>query len=553
VGPVLPSAWRRVRSAFERYLVTWLSALTVVVVCIIVGRLHAFFFQHAGPIGFDDGYTMALGERLIDGKWLPYVDGCSHRGPLLYWAAALSQLATGRFGWTGARVLSIVTTYASLLGVFGVGLAARRPLAGALASVFLAWSALVVLAASPGYAITGEGVASPFVVFSFLFATLGLDAGTHGRTSWLLVAGVFAALAALAKQTALPMILPILLWVFAQTWPLESSLRARRAAPAALLLGFLGTLGVVVAIYAVNRELRTFWYWYYTYNADIYMSGYRNANVAGAFAGFMNGQPWAVGGFVFSMAASFARPFALMTRSPSGILRAYAASGLECTAASIALLLFVSAVAALRFWPHYFLCVLPFVGLVIGLRGEEALGSRGGRSALAGLVLLSLTTAFLGFAADHRLAQFRQEARSGGHAPARDAAVCRIIDSYSAPGESLFVWGFNGDLYLSCRRRPATRFTYLTLVAGTVPPDWSTLRDDRVARGSRELLLRDLEKERPPVILDADNPMWPVSFARIPVIRRFIEARYCPQGTSPAQYAGTVSVWVRKDRAPCAK
>jgi hypothetical protein len=64
-------------------------------------------------------------------------------------------------------------------------------------------------------------------------------------------------------------------------------------------------------------------------------------------------------------------------------------------------------------------------------------------------------------------------------------------------------------------------------------------------------LIHDLEKERPPVVLDADNPMWRVSFTQVPVVRDYIEARYCRQGQSPTQYAGNVGVWVRKDRASC--
>ncbi|HEX7671206.1 MAG TPA: hypothetical protein VF395_16545 [Polyangiaceae bacterium] len=549
LGVGLPAA----RSGRVRAPSTWLSWVNLVVVCVVVGRIHAYFVRHPGPIGFDDGYTISLGERLIDGHWLPYVDGCSHRGPLLYVAAGLAQLATGRFGWAGARLLSIVTTYASLIGVFGIGVAARRPVAGALAATFFAWSALVVFAGSPGYAITGEGVASPLVVLSFLLATVALARRPRPgrRLAWLAASGVLAAAGGLAKQTALPLIVPLIVWVVAETSVSEIEPRSRRRALAALLGGFLGTLVAVVAVYALHGELRTFWYWYYTYNADIYMSGYHNVDVAQAFASFMADTPWAVGGFVFVTAACFARPFALMVRSPNGILRGYAASGLESTAASVALLLFASAVAALRFWPHYFLCVLPFVGLIVGVRGDEAIRARGGeeRSAVATLVLLAITTSFVSFAADRRLAAFPHGLAFD---PAHSERVCSVVDARSRPGESLFVWGFNGDLYLSCRRRPATRFTYLTLVAGTVPPDWSTLREDRVARGSRELLIRDLEKERPPVILDADNPTWHVSFKQVPVVRDYIEARYCFEGKSPTQYAGDVSIWVRKDRASCA-
>lgn len=540
--------------------VSGLAVAAFLIVCVSVGRLHWFFWKHAGPIGFDDGYTMALGERLIDGKWLPYVDGCSHRGPLLYWAAAFSQLVTGRFGWKGARVLSIATTYGSLIGVFAWGFAAARPLAGALAAVFLAWAGFGVLTASPTLAITGEGVAAPLVVFGFLAATAGLAPATPGnqRHRWLAGSGVFFALAGLAKQTALPVIVPITLWVFADSWARSRTTGVtpwRAVVPPlrTLLGGFAGVCVSVVLLYAVAGELRTFVYWFYTYNADVYMSPFGGKRAAAAIASFISEQPWAIGAFVFMSALSLSRAFVAMQGSVGGVLRGYAAHGLECTAALVAVVLFVSAVAALRFWPHYFLCVLPFVGIVLGIRGTTLLGLNDGRvqGVVAAFALLALPTALMIYGCDSRVAEFRREARSGSWRPLTHEPICDVIDKYSKPGESLFVWGFNADINLTCRRRPATRFTYLTLVAGTVPPDWSVVRDDLAARGSRELLFQDLEKERPPVILDAHNPQWPVSFTTIGVVRRYIEPRYCRIGEMATAHAGTTGIWVRRDRTVC--
>ena len=166
-----------------------MAATALVVAGVFIWRLHAFFWNHAGQYDGDDGYTMALGERLISGHFLPYVDGCSHRGPVLYWAAALAQIATGRFGWKGARVLSIVTTYGTFLGVFGAGAIARRPLAGAFGALFFAWSVLTVLAPAPGYAVTGEGVASPLAVLSLFFTAFALADGTRANSRlWALKA-----------------------------------------------------------------------------------------------------------------------------------------------------------------------------------------------------------------------------------------------------------------------------------------------------------------------------------------------------------------------------
>lgn len=530
----------------------------MVVASALIARLHVFFWDHAGQYGGDDGYTMALGERLIDGHYLPYVDGCSHRGPVLYWAAAVAQLVTGRFGWMGARLLCAVTTSTTFLGVFAIGVVARRPFGGAIGALFFAWSALTVLAVSPGFAITGEGVASPLAVLALLFTSVGLlrIESPRPRLGALLVGGVLAALAGLAKQTALPIVVPLTVWTVAHcSRPYTGGLGIAPAV-SALIGGFLGTLGLVILRYLVAGQLHAFVYWYYTYNSRIYMSPYNGVKLLDAFTGFMYEQPWVVGGFMMGTAWSIVR---VLVPPPSGygrglnLLRAYAAAGLECTAAWIALALYASAVAPMRFWPHYFLPVLPFFGLVLGLRGEQALpfDVNGRRAPLASFALLLAAVCALGFCVDRRLSRLRFEAAQGVWRAEKHEPVCDVIDQNSEPEDPLFVWGFSGDLYLTCHRHPASRYVYLTLVAGIVPPDWNNVREDRVAEGARENLVSDLKERRPPVVLDVPAGMGEISFTQIPVVAPFIQANYCKAREIRVAHQGIASVWIRRDLPRC--
>ena len=548
------------RSRFLRGLsrshVYWLSWAVVLIACVYVGRIHLFFWQHAGAIGSDDAYTMSVGERLISGHWLPYVDGSSHRGPLLYWVAAVSQVLTGRYGWHGARLLSMVTTYGTLLGVFAVGRVARRPLAGALAALFYAWSVLTVLVPSPAYAVTGEGLMAPLCVLSILFAARALlrTVAARRRAMWLAVAGVFAALAGLAKQTAVPLAAPLGLWILAHLWSTPAiTPRERVRSLAAFIGGFFLPLTAVVLLYAVIGELRTFWYWWYVYNAEVYMSAYRDVSFVDAFTGFLYERPWAVGAFFMSVSCSLVRPLGFMRASVRGMLRGYAAVGLESTTAWIALAMFVAAVAPMRFWPHYFLGVFPFVGLVIGIQAERLLLERGNprNATLPALAFLALVVALGAFWADRRHESLLFDASTGRWSTHQDEQTCQIIDSYSQPDDSLFVWGFSPDLYLSCRRKPASRYVFLTLVAGIVPPQWTTVREDRVARGARENLLADLDSEQPPVIVDAPAPMGHVSMLSVPQIGEYLPANYCNRGTLNLTYGGQATLWVRRDLPAC--
>jgi hypothetical protein len=520
-------------------------------------RLHAFFLESPGPVGFDDGYTMSLGERLIDGSWLPYVDGCSHRGPLLYWAAAIAQALTGRFGWLGTRLLCAVTNFATVVFLVGAGVAVRRPLAGALAALFYVWSALSVVSVGGAFAVTGEGVASPFAVAAVMFCGLGVvrAEAPSRRVASLVVAGGCAALAGLAKQTILPCIVPLLVWCGAVALATDGLRRRERwAMPGALFLGFALVLIVTLARYVVRGELGTFWYWYVRYNADIYMLPYRGTAYLPEIAAFIRKHPWEVGPFGFVLAVAIARPFSQMEPGWSGFIRGYARTGFETTSALIAFAMFAAAISALRFWPHYFLCVYPFVGLVIGMHADLLLENRSSRpwGAVGNFVVALAFAALTIEYSEARIATLEKERAKGSWKTPVDEPLCPVLDAWSKPGDTLFVWGFHGNVYLSCRRRPAARFTYLTMVAGVVPPFWRDVRKERVAVGAREALLADLKKEPPPVILDLPSTMGKVSMMRVPSLAKFVRKQYCDIGSRPSKSGGAAQVWVRADLGACA-
>lgn len=532
---------------------TVLGTVLALVALGVAVKLHALYLRDPGPIGFDDGYTMALGVRLIQGQWLPYVDGCSHRGPMLYWAAAIAQKLSGGYGWLGTRWMIVVTTLGTLLGVYATGLAARRPFAGGVAAIIYAWTSLVAF--DSAFKVTGEGVASLFAVAALLFTTLAICRTEDRRRRLLLVAaaGTAAALAGLSKQTALPAIGPLGLWLMAAAWSRpEWTRRQRWELMAALAAGFVFPLVVVVIRYAASGALGAFWYWYYRYNAEIYMDPFKDVPFLREFNTFLRKEPWSTGALLISATWAVSVPFAHM-RGRGGIARGYAAAGLEATAAWLALMMFAAAVAPMRNWAHYFITVYPFFGLMVGaqaevlLRGEGTPRFRVAAHAVAGAALLG----FFGQVSAVRIVDLAHAKPAGGPSSVTPEPLCQLIDAHSKPGDGVFIWGFDGDLYLTCHRRPASRFTYLTLVAGTVPPAWSDIRRDRVAEGAREQLISDLRQERPPVILDMPGNMGHVSMLAILELRQFLEREYCwlPEATSKS--GRRAGVWIRRDLPAC--
>lgn len=533
-----------------------LSGVAIVVVC----SVHWFHIRRPNAVVVDDGYTVALAERLIDGHWLPYVDGCSHRGPVLYWVVALGQALFGRYSWASARWLMLVVSLITLLGLTGAGFAARLPLAGGIAALAFSFLALVGHRSVDGVAALGENVASAFGAVALCFAAWALTSTERARLRLVLLslAGASVAMAGLTKQTALPLVLPLLGWTLARALSVPTpGRRARAAMPAALLAGFALPCLAVVGRYAVARELGTFWYWLYTYNADVYAVVHREVPHRERFDVWLREWPFQVFVAVFFSAWGLVRP-CLTSDSIRGLARGYASAGLEATAAWMALGSILPMVLAKRFWPSYELLALPWVAMAIGAFVARSMQMHGAaphaaesRPALAGPLLLALLlSGWTAYAADAKLRHLVERRKAGDWQAALPEPLCELVDQYSKPGEPLFIWGFDGDLYVTCKRPPATRFTYLTLVAGTAPPAWSPPRPEWVARDSRRHLLQDLERSRPPVVLDMPGKMGNVSLEVVPELVRHLNESYCRRPEGTAKDGRKAAVWVRKDRCP---
>jgi hypothetical protein len=540
----------------------WLAIAAVIIALpaiFMACDLNWFFIQAPGFVGFDDGYTAAMGERLIDGKWLPYVDGCSHRGPLLYWLTAISLKLAGRFDWAGPRWMMLVFTLLSIGSMIGTGFAARLPLAGSLAALLFVFIALIGHEPDSAFAITGEAIAAGLGMCAVFWCTWALTnpaASTRTRAWRLALSGFFVACAGFTKQTALPMVVPLGLWVLAAAVSLDGLTRQQRLRLVlAFLGGFAAPIAIVLARYALARELGTFWYWFYTYNAKIYMAPYRDVPFRDSLRGFLFAQPW----FYFVVAAlstwGLARPVAEIQRFPRDLFRAYAATGLEVTLSLLTLIVFFALASPKRFWPPYFILVYPFVAMNVGLRAAIMFDRARGRPAakFAGaLVLGALVSGWVAYPARERMLSLFNDRRAGKWVAARPEPICDELDKYSGPDDSLFVWGFDGDYYVTCHRHPATRFTYLTLVAGTVPPFWNTIKPEWVARHAVEDLLADLEKSRPPVVLNSPGTMHDVSMSVVPKVHNWVRERYCQLSDISSKNGRRAQLWVRRDLVQCA-
>ena len=120
---------------------------------------------------------MAIGSRMLEGQLLPYVDGISHRGPILYWAGALIA-AFGDDRWMPMRIAGAFTFLLVGTLCFLSGRRAGFPLAGAVGVIGCAFVSGVMLLPQDGLAFNGEVLMNVWVMGA-LCLTRGLATGAR--------------------------------------------------------------------------------------------------------------------------------------------------------------------------------------------------------------------------------------------------------------------------------------------------------------------------------------------------------------------------------------
>lgn len=536
----------------REYIIGGVIAAVALVLAI---PIHYFAWRVHNAIGFDDGYTIALAQRLIDGSWLPYVDGLSHRGPLLYWATAVSLVLTEHLSWSGPRALTITCFFLATIGCFTAGAAARRPFAGAVGALCYVFAICAALSPQDALSLTGEKISAPFCVASLTLAALGIVRArtTQERVLTLALAGVASALAGLAKQTALVFVFPLALWsAFAALDRQGTSARQRWLEACAVPAGFAVACALAVLPYAVSGNLAAFRYWFFEYNARIYMEPFPARSILPLMAGWLNGNPWAWLTAVTLVVVIIARAFKGLVGARRQGRPWLASRGFEFWTAASTLVGLVSSAAALRYWPHYFIAALTYVGLTVGLSVDAALRALPRPRRLVSLLLTAVTlVGAAGVAVRARSAALVVERQSGKWAADEPEPICDFVREHSTATDKIFIWGFDGDLYVTCKRRPATSFTYLTFVAGLVPPFWSEPSEKRVVPGAPERLAAELRAGLPPVILDAPQRLGGVSVRSVPVVNAVLQDLYCPGPTLEGLEGRRVHAHVLRKQSGC--
>ena len=186
-----------------------------------------------------------------------------------------------------------------------------------------------------------------------------------------------------------------------------------------------------------------------------------------------------------------------------------------------------------RFFPHYFVQVLPLLALCVGMLAGESfrrvtLRERPAWVSFATMLAAAMLLLGVAHSALHRNVRFRRETDRWYQPPGQDPIV-RYVTERTEPGDRIFVWGFRAETYLSARRLPGSRYVYTVYPAGVVPwfPSTRDEEESRQVPGSRQLMLEDLERERPELVIDAGRSMSGRYMYNYPELRQYLDRNYC--------------------------
>jgi hypothetical protein len=523
---------------------------------LLILRVHWPYLQQPSEQSVDEGYLIAIGQRMLHGRMLPFVDGTAHSGPLFLLSGALIA-AFDEFGWLPVRVAAVLCFAALSALTFACGRVAGRPLAGAIAAASIPFYATLRMQPYDGIAYNAELPGMVFALSSLYAALRALkDTERPPALGWLVAAGLLTSCGALSKQVSTLLVLPVAAYVLLTLRARDGLSRRARVRlslvylsaallPALLLLGYLGAAGALPDAY----------YYLVEYNRGPYMFPFREVPLRRVYADWVGARPFELALCVMGVSWGVAQLVAARASEQSW-LRALYRSRFDLTVALMALGGLVAARASRRDFDHYYLQVIPGFALLIGSLIERATEStvapRSTRLTVLYRVLLLAPLCLIGEVAWANK-EPRLTAWSSQHmhltdltTAAQEPPVCQFIRAHSAPSDYLFVWGFRAQLYVSCARLPASRFVFTTFVAGHVPlsNDPVEVEDTLAVPGSRELLIAELEATKPPVIVDSARTLAMRSLRRYQTLFQYVDQHY--------RFAGVVGddeVWLRKEQA----
>jgi 4-amino-4-deoxy-L-arabinose transferase-like glycosyltransferase len=460
-----------VATSFFETLKTKRAALALVGILVISFALRMTFLHE--PFERDEGWYAYIGQEILRGA-IPYRDMIEMKPPGSFY---LYALGISLFGATKESIRVFTASYSMLtvLAVFGTARLVHGVRAGLIAALLYG-----IYASGPLI----QGSSSNTEVFMVLPVTASiyffLKGAESGRRLFLAASGLAAGCAMLIKTVALPY--AVLLFVFC--------LFIRRPAKTArdYLLDILSLVGpplvlagLTFAYFAYHGALADLIYWTVTFARK-----YRDIMIRGP---------------QFLGVAKFLAPeLALLTlvAIPTAVWLAVVRRGL----ANLLLVCFILASLGAvllpgKNFPHYFIQLIPPLAVVAGIGLAQLTRRRGVLLYLAIPVVAGLFAYWVKEDYKFYLVYSPQLVSIAKYGPtfAQSEQVAAYLRERTGPGDYIFQWGFEPELYFLANRRAPVPYISSTLVPYAPDPKAAT-----------QLILERLNKTKPVYLIV--QPDW---------------------------------------------
>jgi 4-amino-4-deoxy-L-arabinose transferase-like glycosyltransferase len=441
------------------------------------------------------GAELAAGGRL-------YVDAVERKPPLLLWVYGAIATAAGPYNWFALHLVAVVWTLATMGGLFVIGRRLFDATAGSLAAglygVYLPW------ATAKNLAFNGEMRMNLPLVWAWV---LVLRQPAPASIRALVGSGALVGMAALVKQPA-GIVVAALAAYLALSRDGLAHLRSttdvlRRFC--LLALGIAVSLSVTAGLLWQQGILREALYWSIgDHDVPLIFWGKGAIHTLGFVGACL---PLVVG----SVMSLRDRALWQHDRAARGGLSVWLAVSI------------VGASASGRFYPHYYIQMLPPMVLltapVAAALWRDASSSRRA-SRWVRVATAWVATTVVAFLISH-IASLRT-VEGGTEAGA-------YLRKHALPRDRIVVWGQHVRIYTDAERRSATRYFVTFPLTGYVfgGPVSGLDTSNRIVPGAWQTFLHEFDSRRPAFVVDTQNragARYPV--ARFPELARRLQSCY---------------------------
>ena len=455
-----------------------INAIPLIAICLLPVLLY--LPAMGSPFERDEGVYATVAQGLLHGQ-MPYRDLFDNKPPMVYAWYALSFTLFGEHV-VAPRILASVLLSLTTLSLFSQArMVFPKGVAYVAAGLFGLSTGLPFVAL---HANTEAYMMLPLVT-SLVAFTVGVRRGEGLR--WFVLSGALCGAAMMTKQVAFWNLAALMAVAVAWRWK-SSGFTWRTVVPSAALLGGAAASVAVVAVpFALTGSLDELFYANISYNW-LYVGV---LSYSERFADFASGTAYV---------AAIAAPLAAGAVWGLLTLIRRRKQPLDYLLVVWALASFAGVATGGRFFPHYFLHLMPAAAVLTALVIYEVVTKRRiqpiGKPAIAVaalMVVVSLGTIAVMYvaprAAEQRIAESVAEQKEW---ESNSRQLGEYIAARTEPEEEIFNFGREAQIYFYADRRPAVRYF----------SDWPFWWDERTLYGT----IKALRTTKPVYIIDTAQP-----------------------------------------------